>query len=56
LRLSNVAARLRVELDAITKNRVLNSVKGYECALDKLAIAEEDTHTHNREAREMWRR
>jgi hypothetical protein len=30
---------LRVKLDAITKNRVQDPVKGYDCALEKLVIA-----------------
>lgn len=43
-------ARLRVKLDAITKNRVLDPVKGHECALEKLAVgrAKGDTHTIGR--------
>ena len=46
----SLVARLRVELDAITKNRVLDPVKGHECALEKLAVgrAKGDTHTIGR--------
>jgi hypothetical protein len=39
-----------VELDAIPKNRVMDPVKGHECALGKLVVAagKGDTHTIRR--------
>jgi hypothetical protein len=41
-----VRARLRVELDAVPKNRVPDWIEGHEHAPDELAIVEEDTHSH----------
>jgi hypothetical protein len=38
-----VTVRLRVDLDAVTKDRVQGPIKGHEGALDKLAV-KEDTH------------
>jgi hypothetical protein len=39
-----VAARLRVELDAVTKDRIHGLIKGHENAPDKLAVVKGDTH------------
>lgn len=53
----SLVARLRVKFDAITKNRVLDPVKGHECALEKLAVGRcEGRHAHDREAQELRRR
>jgi hypothetical protein len=41
-----VMARLRVDLDAIPKNRVPDWIEGHEHAPDELAVVEEDTHSH----------
>lgn len=46
-----------MKFDAITKNRVLDPVKGHECALEKLAVGRcEGRHAHDREAQELRRR
>jgi hypothetical protein len=37
-------ARLRVKLNAIMKNRVLDLIKGYNCALEKLAVVKGNVH------------
>jgi hypothetical protein len=39
-----VTARLRVDLNAVTKNKVHGLTKGYKDAPNKLAIVKEDTH------------
>jgi hypothetical protein len=39
-------ARLRVDLDAVPKNRVPDWIEGHEHAPDELAVVEEDTHSH----------
>lgn len=39
-------ARLRVELDTITKNRVHGPIKGHEGASDNLIVVEKDVHVH----------
>jgi hypothetical protein len=41
-----VTARLRVDLDAVSKNRVPDWIEGHEHAPDELAVVEEDTHSH----------
>jgi hypothetical protein len=41
-----VTARLRVDLDAVPKNRVADWIKGHEHGADELAVVEEDTHNH----------
>jgi hypothetical protein len=38
--------RLRVDLDAVPKNRVPDWIEGHEHAPDELAVVEEDTHSH----------
>lgn len=38
-----MTVRLRVDLDAVTKDRIQGPIKGHEGALDKLAV-KEDTH------------
>jgi hypothetical protein len=40
----HVATRLRVDLDAVTENRVHGSIKGHEGAPVKLAVVKEDVH------------
>jgi hypothetical protein len=40
-----VTARLRVDLDAVPKNRVPDWIEGHEHAPDELAVVEEDTHS-----------
>jgi hypothetical protein len=35
-----------VELDAVTKGSVHDSIKGHERSTEKLAIVKGDTHTH----------
>jgi hypothetical protein len=41
-----VTARLRVDLDAVPKNRVPDWIEAHEHAPDELAVVEEDTHSH----------
>ena len=41
-----MTARLRVDLDAVPKNRVPDWIEGHEHAPDELAVVEEDTHSH----------
>jgi hypothetical protein len=41
----HVTARLRVDLDAVPKNRVPDWIEGHEHAPDELAVVE-DTHSH----------
>jgi hypothetical protein len=41
-----VTARLRVDLDAVPKNRVPDWIEGHEHAPDELAVVEENTHSH----------
>jgi hypothetical protein len=42
----HVTARLRVDLDAVLKNRVPDWIEGHEHAPNELAVVEEDTHSH----------
>jgi hypothetical protein len=41
-----VAARLRVERDTITKNKVHGLIQGHENALEKLVVVKKDAHVH----------
>jgi hypothetical protein len=41
-----VTARLRVDLDAVLKNRVPDWIEGHEHTPDELAVVEEGTHSH----------
>jgi hypothetical protein len=41
-----VTARLRVDLDAVLKNRVPDWIEGHEQAPDELVVVEEGTHSH----------
>lgn len=41
-----VVARLRMEFDTITKNRIHGSIEGHKNALDKLSVMKEDTRIH----------
>jgi hypothetical protein len=34
-----------VELDAVTKGSVRDSIKGHECSAEKLTVVKGDTHT-----------
>jgi hypothetical protein len=47
----HVTARLRVDLDAVPKNRVPDWIEGHEHAPDELAVVEEDTHSHESDGR-----
>jgi hypothetical protein len=40
-----VAARLRMELDAFTEDKVHDSIKGHESSLEKLSVMKGDAHT-----------
>lgn len=40
-----MTAHLRVDLDALTKNRVHGPIKGYKNAPDKLDVVKEDAHS-----------
>jgi hypothetical protein len=54
--LGSVVARLRVELNAVTENRVCDTIKGHKCSPEKMADVKEDTHTlgrHENRGREM---
>jgi hypothetical protein len=44
----SMAVCLRVELDAITRNRVHDPIKGHECASEKMADVKGDAHTVGR--------
>jgi hypothetical protein len=44
----HVAAHLRVDLDAVTENRVHGPIKGHEGAPDNLDVVKEDTHNDPR--------
>jgi hypothetical protein len=46
-----VTARLRVDLDAVPKNRVPDWIEGHKYAPDELAVVEEDTHIHESSGR-----
>jgi hypothetical protein len=41
-----VTAPLRVDLDAVPKDRVPDWIEGHEHAPDELAVVEENTHSH----------
>jgi hypothetical protein len=47
----HVTACLRLDLDAVPKNRVPDWVEGHEHAPDKMAVVEEDTHNCERGGR-----
>jgi hypothetical protein len=42
-----MTARLRVDLDAVPKNRVPDWIEGHKHAPDELTVVEEDTHGHD---------
>jgi hypothetical protein len=44
-------ARLRVDLDAVPKNRVPDWIEGHEHAPDEMVVVEEDTHSYERGGR-----
>lgn len=43
-----MAARLRLELDVVTENRVHDSIKGHECGLEEMDGVKGDVHTVGR--------